>query len=109
MSKARENTWQFILAVLGVSLVMLIGFTVFGLTGWGLSFIWETIQPRDYLPMGMFFYIGLGVLWWMLWLAYKFYKWFTSKTFKLVKEKYENGGSLEECSIFEYCDDPQNK
>lgn len=109
MSGLAEGTWKTILAILGVALVMIIGFTIAGLIGWGLSFIWETIEVKSYVPTGFFAVVAAGVVWLLLSFAYDFYKWFTKKTFKLVKEKYENGGSLEECSIFEYCDDPQTK
>ena len=109
MSELAKDTWHVILGILATIIITIIALTIFGLIGWGLSFIWETTEMKNYVLNGFFFVVGLGVVWWMLWLAYQFYKWFTKKTFKLVKERYENKGSAEECSIFEYCDDPQDK
>ena len=107
MSGLAKGTWQVILGVLAVTLVMVVAFTIFGLIGWGLSFIWETIEVRDYIPTGFFFVVSLGVVALMLYWAYLFYKWFTSKTFKLIQERYER--SYESCSIFEYCDEIEEK
>ena len=104
MSSLKENTWKTIIAFFALILGAIVVFAALAGTGYLMSFFMD-LKTRDWLPMGMFFYIGLGILWWFGWLLLKAYKKVTSETFKLVKEKYEN--NYETCSIFEYCDDPK--
>lgn len=105
MSRTAEAIWE---AIIGIAIFFLLAIAVLSIsggTGFLLSFIFPEIELRDYIPTGMSFYVGIGVLWWILFLLWKTYKFFTSKAFKFVKEKYEN--NPETCSIFEYCDEQE--
>ena len=104
MSRFTENIWKTAIAMAVMILGAIVTFAVLAGTGYVLSFFFE-LEMRDWLPYGIFFYITLGVLYWIGWLLFKVYKKITSETFKLVKEKYE--GSYDTCSIFEYCDEPE--
>ena len=109
MGSLRTNIWQFAIAMGGIIIGAIVLFGILFGTGYVLSFVFTELEPKNFMPTGMLFYVSLGVTWWILWLIYKVYKYFTTRTFQLVKEKYENGGPIDTCSIFEYCDEVDEK